>query len=336
MNSVQLRQYLLANLKKDRDNEAKFVKAFSQSEGQEGVKLQVPQREEKINIVDDAYGQERNLNASLAYLLLPSIKDYQKIDLILSDPDLIDEFKKALIENFRTDVEPKLQNMKNHNVSINEFQKFIVRIAKEILSSKAVYTRAQIDRDERIARGLQSENERHKAAREAEEEEGEKTAKQLDKEQTTSHIPGEKSASEEQEEEEDINEYVKRIVPKIVEENKRLLNANKLKDHYDVFWSKEELRKKITVIAEIDRNAEIFHYVYLETCKKIQIAGKTVKNISYPSKGIINMETAEGKKQFEGYLSKQTVDFLRELYNIYINEVQTYYRYIDDPAKYYY
>jgi hypothetical protein len=124
MNSVQLRQYLLANLKKDRDNEAKFVKAFSQSEGQEGVKLQVPQREEKINIVDDAYGQERNLNASLAYLLLPSIKDYQKIDLILSDPDLIDEFKKALIENFRTDVEPKLQNMKNHNVSINEFQRY--------------------------------------------------------------------------------------------------------------------------------------------------------------------------------------------------------------------
>jgi hypothetical protein len=58
--------------------------------------------------------------------------------MLLNNKDLTQELKLALYTNFKTSVEPRLEQLPE-KLSVHEFTLYVVRLAREILSSEATY-----------------------------------------------------------------------------------------------------------------------------------------------------------------------------------------------------
>jgi hypothetical protein len=71
-------------------------------------------------------------------LFFPFIPNYDTIAKLLNNKDLSFDMKQAMYTNFRTSVEPELRQLPE-KLSLREFTRFIVRLAREILSSEATY-----------------------------------------------------------------------------------------------------------------------------------------------------------------------------------------------------
>lgn len=144
MNSNELRKHLLEQLQKDKQHEAKFMNAFRNklSDAQGAMLSLNNENKPSIDLVSNARTTDNNIDTQLIEALFPYIKDYGKIDTVLADPDITMEFKKAMLYNFKTEVEPRLENIKNKKISVDEFQNYLKNMAKDLLANEAVFTTA--------------------------------------------------------------------------------------------------------------------------------------------------------------------------------------------------
>lgn len=146
MNSVELRKHLLEQLQNDKKNENKFMNAFKNklSEAQNSINALMAENQPLIKLnANTPNNTDSNINIQLIEAFYPYIKDYAKIDTVFSDPDITEEFKKAILYNFKTQVEPRLENIKNKSISVDEFQNFLKNLAKDLLANEAVFTTAK-------------------------------------------------------------------------------------------------------------------------------------------------------------------------------------------------
>lgn len=145
MNSIDLRKHLIEQLKLEQSNESKFMGAFRDrlSEAQQSMLLMNEENKPSIDLVSNSLNSDANLNTQLIEALYPYIKDYSKIDVVLSDPELDEELKKAILYNFKTEIEPRLENIKNKRITIDEFQNYLKNMAKDLLANETVFTTAK-------------------------------------------------------------------------------------------------------------------------------------------------------------------------------------------------
>lgn len=146
MNSVELRKHLLEQLENDKKNENNFMNAFRNklSDAQDSINALMAENQPLIKLNSNTPNNtDSNINIQLIEAFYPYIKDYAKIDTVFSDPDITEEFKKAILYNFKTQVEPRLENIKNKSISVDEFQNFLKTLAKDLLANEAVFTTAK-------------------------------------------------------------------------------------------------------------------------------------------------------------------------------------------------
>ncbi len=128
MHSQEYRKYLVEQLRDQKKFEKRFEKAFQKASlaSNEGVKQTLIDNAPSISVQSNGQtvSDDATINSQLVELLYPLIKDYNIIDLVLSDIELTTELKKALIYNFVTEVEPKLANLKTKKLISMSFKTF--------------------------------------------------------------------------------------------------------------------------------------------------------------------------------------------------------------------
>jgi hypothetical protein len=107
-------------------------------QAQEGVSLST--RQSKFQVLPDEaeYYEESIIDEKLTGLFFLFIPNYDTIAKLLNNKDLSFDMKQAMYTNFRTSVEPELKQLPE-KLSLREFTRFIVRLARELLSSEATY-----------------------------------------------------------------------------------------------------------------------------------------------------------------------------------------------------
>lgn len=136
MNREQLRAHLLRNIDSSIRNGDEYVRKV-RKEQEEAVADTQEVQTPSISLTSGATEQP-STDAKLAQLLLKVVRDNGKVEQIIADPKLTIEYKKSLIYNWNSVLE-RLKNVKNTSMSIDEFQSFLVAIAKANLASEHVF-----------------------------------------------------------------------------------------------------------------------------------------------------------------------------------------------------
>jgi hypothetical protein len=137
------RENMLQQIRAEQKAERAVQKALQRGaealQAQEGVSLGAQQGSKFQLLPDEAeYDEESVIDEKLTGLFFPFIPNYDTIGKLLNNKDLSFDMKQAMYTNFRTSVESELKQLPE-KLSLREFTRFILRLAREILSSESTY-----------------------------------------------------------------------------------------------------------------------------------------------------------------------------------------------------
>jgi hypothetical protein len=131
-------QQIRAEQRAERAGKKALQRGAEALQAQEGVSLSTQQPKFQLLPDEAEYNEEAVIDEKLSGLFFPFIPNYDTIAKLLNNKDISFDMKQAMYTNFRTSVEPELKQIPE-KLSLREFTRFIIRLARELLSSEATY-----------------------------------------------------------------------------------------------------------------------------------------------------------------------------------------------------